>query len=57
MEIVLVFSMFVILLAGVDKETYGGELMVNNISLFSSTWLLALLFSVVPLASKYFIKK
>ena len=55
-NIILVVSMFVILLAGLDKHEYNSQ-MINNITLFGLPWVLGLIFSIVPIASKYFIKE
>ena len=56
MEFVLIGAMIVILVAGFDKLEYGESGLVTHITLFGFPWVLALLFSAVPFASKYFIK-
>ncbi len=55
-EFVLIGAVFVVLLAGLDKETSALGNMTQNITLFGFPWALALVFSAVPFASKYFIK-
>jgi len=55
-EFVLIGAVFVVLIAGFDKETSALGNMTQNITLFGFPWALALVFSAVPFASKYFIK-
>ena len=55
MGVVSIASIVLILIAGIPNHEYNKEL-IGHISLFSFTWALAFVFSVVPLISKYFIK-
>ena len=57
MGFVLIGTMFIRLLAGLDKETVTSLKMTNNITLFGVAWMLALIFSVVPTISEYLIKE
>ena len=55
MNVVSIASIVLIVIAGIPNHEYSEDL-VGHISLFSFTWVLALVFSAVPFASKYFIK-
>ena len=56
-DLVLIGSLVLVLISGFDKYEIGTSGMVNHISLFSWSWVLALVFSAVPVASKYLIKE
>lgn len=54
---VIIGSVFLLLVAGLDKESVFGGTYTNNISLVGFPWALSLLFSFVPLIGDYFVKE